>query len=134
MTAVTIGIFSGLIVILTIAILKWLDKQTIYGLVLVGIGFLYVGFTWTDTLSLVITCIQAVCFLLLAYYGIKKSFSLLIAGYFLHGLWDLAYASFFGSNLIPPHYDLFCLSIDFTMGLYLILLKYRLTKQPVKPI
>jgi hypothetical protein len=129
MTAATIGIFSGLFTILTIAILKWLDKTTMYGLVLACIGFLYVGFTWTDTLALVITCIQAVCFLLLAYYGIKKSFSLLIAGYFLHGLWDLAYAGFYGTNLIPPHYEIFCFSIDFTMGLYLMFLKSKSFRQ-----
>src|SRR5882757_1319169 len=115
MTPVIIGILSGVLIILTIAILRSLDKSIVYGLILSAIGFLYVGLTWTDLRSLVINCFQAVFFLLFAYYGIKRSLSYLIAGYFLHGTWDFLYNLFPNSNLIPPHYDLFCLSIDFTI-------------------
>ncbi|MEI9956318.1 MAG: DUF6010 family protein [Ferruginibacter sp.] len=124
MIAVIIGIVSGLLVILTIGLFKRLDKTMIYGLILSGIGFLYAGFTWADWKALAINAVQATFFLLLSYFGIKKSIEFLIAGYFLHGSWDLAYSLFQDSNLIPPHYDLFCLSIDFTMGFYLLLLKY----------
>ena len=102
-----------------------------YGLILSGIGFLYVGFTWTDIQSLIITCVQALFFMTLAYYGIKKSLYFLVAGYFLHGTWDLAYDLFPKSNLIPPHYDLFCLSVDFTIGFYLLLIKYQDDKKTV---
>ena len=129
MTAIIIGILSGLLVILAFTILKQLDKQTAYGLILSGIGFLYVGFTWTDVASLITNTLQAICFLFIAYYGIKKSLYFLAAGYFLHGIWDLAYNLFPLSNLIPPHYDLFCLSIDFTMGFYLWMLAYRNLKK-----
>ena len=125
MIAVIIGIVSGLLVILTIGLLKRLDKATIYGLILSGIGFLYAGFSWTDWKALLINAVQAIFFLFLSYFGIKKNINFLIAGYFLHGSWDLAYSLFQDSNLIPPHYDLFCLSIDFTMGAYLVLLKRR---------
>ena len=128
MIPVIIGISSGLFVILIIALLKQLDKPIIYGLILSGIGFLYVGFTWSDTKALVITAAQAVFFLFVAWYGIKKSLYILGAGYFLHGIWDLAYNLFPGSNLVPPHYDLFCLSIDFTIGAYLIIIQYRRMK------
>ncbi len=129
MTAVVIGILSGLLIIMTFSILKRFDKPTIYGLILAGIGFLYVGFTWTDLTALIINAVQAIFFVLLAYFGIKKHLFFLIAGYFLHGTWDLAYDLFQKSDLIPPHYDLFCLSIDFTMGLYLLVLKYRNDKE-----
>ena len=125
MNAILIGVGSGILVILTIALLKFLDKQTFYGLILTGIGYLYVGFTWKDTGSLVLCAAQAIFFSFIAYYGIKKSMLLLAAGYFLHGLWDLCFDLFPYSNLIPPHYDLFCLSIDFTTGFYLIWLKYQ---------
>ena len=125
MIPVIIGISSGLFVILIIALLKQLDKPIIYGLILSGIGFLYVGFTWSDTKALVITAAQAVFFLFVAWYGIKKSLYILGAGYFLHGIWDLLYNLFPASSLIPPHYDLFCLSIDFTIGAYLLLIRYR---------
>ena len=124
MTATIIGITSGLFIILLFGMLKQFDKKLIYALILTGIGFLYVGFTWTDTLSLIITSFQALCFVFLAYYGFKGSLVFLAAGYFLHGLWDLGYDLFRLPDLIPPHYNLFCLSIDFTMGTYLIILKF----------
>jgi hypothetical protein len=129
MTATIIGITSGLFIILLFTVLKQLDKKLIYALILTGIGFLYVGFTWTDLSSLIITALQAVCFLFLAYYGAKRNLLFLAAGYFLHGLWDLGYDLLRLPNLIPPHYDLFCLSIDFTMGAYLLILKFRLTNK-----
>lgn len=128
MIAVIIGIVSGLATILIIGLLKKIDKPTIYGLVLTGIGFLYVGYTWTNLQALVVNALQAIFFLFLAYFGIKKHINFLIAGYFLHGSWDLVYDLFPSSNLLPPHYDLFCLSIDFTMGFYLVLIKYRVKK------
>jgi hypothetical protein len=122
---VFIGISSGLLVILIIVLLKGIDKPTIYGLVLSGIGFIYVGFTWSDPQALIINCVQAIVFLFIAWFGIRKSMYILAAGYFLHGSWDLAYNLFPDSNLIPPHYDLFCLSIDFTIGFYLLFIRYR---------
>jgi hypothetical protein len=120
MVPVLIGIFSGLFLMLLFGILKHLDKRLIYGLILVGIGFIYVGFVWTNLQALLICSLQAIVFLFLAYYGIKKSMNILAAGYFLHGCWDMAYHYFGASALIPPHYDWFCLSIDFTMGIYLL--------------
>jgi hypothetical protein len=130
MTSVIIGIAGGLLIILLFSILKQFDKKVIYGLILSGIGFLYVGFTWTDISSLIITALQAVFFLFFAYYGVKRNLYFLAAGYFLHGLWDLAYDFFRLPNLIPPHYDLFCLSIDFTIGIYILVIKYRTVNKP----
>ncbi|MBL7740077.1 MAG: hypothetical protein JNK14_12745 [Chitinophagaceae bacterium] len=134
MTSIIIGISSGLLTILVIGLLKGLDKKTMYGLVLTGIGFLYVGFAWTDTRALVLNAIQSIFFLFCAYYGIKRSSWFLAAGYFLHGTWDIVYHLLPGSDLIPPHYDLFCLSIDFTIGLYLAGISYRGNKKPIPAI
>jgi hypothetical protein len=125
MTAAIIGISSGFIIILLFVILRQFDKKIIYGLILSGIGFLYVGFVWIDLQALIINSIQAILFLLIAYYGIRKNMHFLTIGYFLHGTWDMGYHLFQNSNLIPPHYGIFCISIDFTIGLYLFLLKYR---------
>jgi hypothetical protein len=124
MNSIIIGILSGILTILVIGLFKQLDKKIIYGLVLSGIGFLYVGFTWSDLRSVIINSIQALSFLFIAYYGIKKSLYLMASGYFLHGIWDLVYDLFPDKHLIPPHYDLFCLSIDFTIGFYLLAIKY----------
>ncbi len=128
MIPIIIGISSGVLVILIFSLLKRIDKQTVYGLILSGIGFLYVGFTWSDTGAIIINGIQAVFFLLIAWYGIKKELYILAAGYFLHGIWDFVYNLFPDSNLIPPHYDLFCLSFDFTIGFYLLFVRYRNVK------
>jgi hypothetical protein len=123
MIPVLIGITSGLFIIFLFIVLKLPGKSIMYGLILSGIGFLYVGFTWTDLSALVITAIQAIFFLFLAYYGIAKSVYILAAGYFLHGSWDIMYHLLATPGLIPPTYDLFCLSIDFTIGFYIVAFK-----------
>ncbi|WP_153799491.1 DUF6010 family protein [Foetidibacter luteolus] len=128
MIPVIIGISSGLLIIFVFILLKQFDKPLIYGLVLCGIGFLYVGFDWSNTRALVINSAQAVLFVFIAYYGIKKSKNILASGYFLHGIWDLLYHKFQDSGLIPPQYDLFCLSIDFTMGFYILAIKKAVNK------
>jgi hypothetical protein len=130
MTPLIIGITSGLIVVLLFEILKQFDKKVVYGLILSGIGFLYVGFTWMDLQALIVNSAQAVFFLLVAYYGIKKNLYILAAGYFLHGSWDLVYHLFADSNLLPPRYDLFCFSIDFFIGFYILWIQYRTTNKP----
>ena len=131
MNSIIIGISSGLLIILSSMVFKNLDKKVIYGLLLSGIGWLYVGYTWSDLRSLVITVIQAILFLFISYYGVKRSLYIMAAGYFLHGLWDLAYDLFPDNHLIPPHYDLFCLSVDFTIGLYLLAIQYRWNSKTV---
>jgi hypothetical protein len=67
--------------------------------------------------------VQAIVFLLLGYYGVKKEGHLLALGYMLHGAWDMIYNYFAAPGLVPPHYDWFCLSIDGTIGIYLFLYK-----------
>jgi hypothetical protein len=125
MMALIIGIVSGILVIGSIRLLKNIDEQLMYGLILSAIGFLYVGFTWTDLPTFGFCCLQSIAFLFIAYYGSKKSLPLLAGGYCLHGIWDIAYNQVFSPKLIPPHYDLFCMSIDVTMGLYLFVMYYR---------
>src|ERR1700704_6237259 len=120
MISIVIGISSGLFTVLLFVILTHFNKKAIYGLILSGIGFLYVGFAWTDLQALVINSIQAIVFLFFAYYGIKRSIYFLATGYFLHGCWDLVYNLFGDSGLIPSHYDLFCSSLDFAIAAYIL--------------
>ncbi|PZX94234.1 hypothetical protein DOS84_06320 [Flavobacterium aquariorum] len=122
MTATLIGISVGLLQIVTFELLKKFEKDKIYALTLSAIGFLYVGFTWTDTSTFIITSVQAIIFVLIAYYGITKSLYILATGYFLHGFWDIAYGFWQNVALIPPHYDWFCSSLDFTVGIYLVIM------------
>lgn len=123
MIAALIGVSSALIIILLFLILKQFDRKTIYGLMLTGIAFLYVGFVWSDIQSVIINAIQAVLFLFLAYYGVKKRIYILALGYFLHGSWDIAYPFFRDPALIPPHYDLFCSTLDFVLCAYILVFK-----------
>lgn len=121
MLAALIGFLSAIIIIIVVAVLKNLDKKLIYALTLSGIGFLYVGYAWSDLQSLIINSIQAVIFLFIAYYGVKRNIHILAMGYFLHGAWDIAYHVVFDSSLIPPQYDWFCSILDFTIGVYLLI-------------
>ncbi|MEP7263867.1 MAG: DUF6010 family protein [Bacteroidota bacterium] len=129
MNASLIGISTGLIVIVFTSLLKRLDKKIIYSLILAGIGFLYVGFTWMNSDATVINILQALFFFFLAYFGIKKNIYFTIAGFFLHGIWDIVYHQFADPGLIPPHYDLFCFTIDFVMGFYLLIIQYQMDKK-----
>ncbi|MFV8325257.1 DUF6010 family protein [Flavobacterium sp. ZS1P14] len=128
MTPLIIGIVSSLLFILIFHFLKQFEKAIIYGLLLSAIGFLYVGFTWSSIPALIITAVQAFFFLLIAYYGIKKNMYFLAAGYIIHGLWDIIYTMLNGSDLIPPHYDLFCSSFDFIVGIYLLIVMRQKSK------
>jgi len=130
MNATLIGISSGLFTILIFSLLKRFDKDVIYGLILAAIGFLYVGYTWSDISTLIMNLLQAVLFLMLAYFGIKKNSNYLIAGYFLHGIWDFLYGHVGDPGLIPPDYDLFCSTYDFIIGFYLIIIKVNEIKKP----
>ncbi len=90
------------------------------------LGFLYVGFAWSDPLSLWVNALQSVFFVFLSYYGIRKP-PILIAGYFLHSSWDLIYGYLHLPALRPPHYDAFCFVIDFIIGVYLGIVWWRTT-------
>ena len=125
MTATLIGLSSALLTILIVALFRRLDRNVFFGLILSGIGFLYVGYTWTSFIEFIMNILQAILFLLLAYFGIKKNSYFLIAGYILHGLWDLIYGHIGNSGLLPPDYDMFCMTYDFIIGFYLLMLKYQ---------
>ena len=128
MIATLIGLVSSLVTILIFTFLKRIDKNTIYGLILMAIGFLYIGYTWTDFETAILSFMQAMFFMVLAYLGIKRNYWFLVAGYFLHGLWDMIYPLVANPDLLPPDYDYFCLTYDFIVGFYLMILNYRVKK------
>jgi len=128
MIAALIGLSGSLITIIIFTLFKRIDKATIYSLILIGIAFLYIGYTWTNIEVAILSFVQALFFTVFAYYGVKKNSYFLIAGYFLHGIWDLMYSHVGNSDLIPPDYDWFCLTYDFVIGLYLLILNYRTTE------
>ena len=62
MQAALIGLAGSLINILIFTFLKRVDKNTIYGLILMGIAFLYIGYTWTDINTAILSFLQAMFF------------------------------------------------------------------------
>lgn len=131
MTAALIGILSGIIIIVITALYKRINHSLFYGLILCSIGFLYVGFTWRDTTALIVNVQQAIFFLLVAYYGVRTNLLILAIGFFLHGCWDIIYGLLSNSQLVPPHYDVFCLSVDYIISGYLLYLHYKV-QSPAK--
>jgi hypothetical protein len=129
MTGAIIGLSGGLLIIIFFWLMKSFDKTTIYGLILCGIAFLYVGFVWTSLSDLVANSVQAIGFVFLAYYGMKKQSWLLAAGYILHGCWDILYPFWRDPGLIPPQYDIFCLTIDVVTGLYILAFPRQFSNQ-----
>ena len=120
-----LGTITAIVSIIAIRVLGKGNQQLWYSLVLAGIAFLYVGYTWSDYLQLAITAAQAVLFLLFAVQGMR-SIVVLGAGYFLHGAWDVIYNYFVTADHIPPHYDIFCGTIDVLMGAYILIFLKRL--------
>ncbi|MBV9961441.1 MAG: hypothetical protein JO072_04270 [Parafilimonas sp.] len=132
--ALTIGLSLGFISILFSCFLKRIDEKTFYGLMLASIGALYVGFSWSDTTYFLINCIQWSLFATLSYLGIKRSMYFMAAGFMLHGTFDLVYSLFRLPDLRPPHYDIFCWSIDWVIGVYLFIITYRQLNATAKNI
>src|SRR5690606_11071771 len=82
----------------------------------VGIAFIYIGFTWYDTLSLTYAILGVVVFFALSYFGYKKNFILIVIGLILHGIWDIVFPFF--SSSAPEGYGIFCLTVDFLLAIY----------------
>jgi hypothetical protein len=104
-------------------------EQIFYGTFLVMIAAFYLAFTayfGAATAWRLETAVVA-AFVAIGLLGARLSFAL-IAGYFLHGLWDLlhelqahgAYSAFGPGRLtaIPLAYGIFCAAFDFCMAGY----------------
>ena len=96
--------------------LKFLEKRLIGAFTLVGIAFIYIGFSWNHIPSLMYAILGVSVFFALSYFGYKKDFILIIAGLILHGIWDILFPFF--SPTAPEGYGIFCLTIDFLLAIY----------------
>lgn len=114
-----IGIITTILVIVLIELLRFLEKRLVGALTLVGIAFIYIGFSWYDIPSLTYAIVGTALFFGLSYFGYKWDFTLIIAGLVLHGIWDLLFP--FISSAAPEGYDVFCATIDFLLAIYFYL-------------
>jgi len=111
-----IGITVTILIIGLSEIFTFLEKRLIGALTLVGIAFIYIGFSWQDIFSLIYTILGVSVFFTLSYFGYKKNFYLIIIGLILHGIWDVLFPLF--STVAPEGYDIFCLTIDLLLPIY----------------
>lgn len=74
--AALIGVSTGLIIILLFVLLKHFDKRIVYSLILTAIGFLYVGYTWTDIMAISLNIVQAIFFFFLHTTELKRTCTL----------------------------------------------------------
>jgi hypothetical protein len=116
MQDIYVGIITTVFVLGSVEILRFLEKRLIGALTLVGIAFIYIGFAWHDTLSLIYAILGVAVFVALAYFGYKKNFILVVIGLLLHGVWDMLFPML--SSAAPEGYDLFCITIDILMAVY----------------
>ena len=97
-----IGIITAIAIIGLLEIARFLEKRLIGALTLVGIAFIYIGFSWSEILSLTYSILGAALFFALSYFGYKKNFILIIVGLILHGIWDM-YQDSFARNEVTIH-------------------------------
>lgn len=111
-----IGLITTVVVIGLLEVLTFLEKRFVAALTLVGIAFIYIGFSWHDLPSLIYSILAVAVFFTLSYFGYKNKFILIVTGLALHGVWDLLFP--FISSSAPEGYDVFCLTIDFLLAFY----------------
>ena len=89
-----IGLITTVVIIAILEVLRFLEKRLIGAFILVGIPFIYIGFSWNEKTSLILSIFGGAVFIALTYFGYKNNFSLIILGLILHGVWDLFFPFF----------------------------------------
>src|SRR5215210_6691358 len=123
------AITTALIVIIFTRLLsKHFSAKLAAATILCSIAFIYVGFSLKgNTIGLIVLeVLIAVVFYLIAVVGYSKNNSLIAYGIVLHGVWDILHhqASFVKTD-IPDYYPLYCLIVDFLLGVYFFLVFKR---------
>jgi hypothetical protein len=64
-----IGLITTVVIIVLLEAFRLLEKRLIGALTLVGIPFIYIGFSWNDTPSLIFSIAGVAVFVALSYLG-----------------------------------------------------------------
>lgn len=110
---------------LTYLATKPLPSETVldvHAVLLGGIAAVYVGFALADgnLRYVAVESVGALGFFVLAIMGLAWSVWFLIAGYILHGFWDLAHHNRRIPTDFAEWYIPLCLVYDVAVGIYLI--------------
>jgi hypothetical protein len=117
------GVVVGVVQVTTPLGFWWLEPATVYALGLALIAAVYIGFAVADgrVKVIVVECVVATVFVLLAAAGVTGSAWLLVLGFLGHGLKDLwQHRTHFvsGTRWWPP----FCLVVDWIVAVALVAL------------
>ncbi len=114
---ITIGVLAAIgTAYVSKALLPPKFEQVFYAVYLVMIAGFYLAFTvyFGSEQAWRVESTAVLCFALIALAGIRVPYAL-IAGYLLHGLWDVIHEL---TTAIPLAYGAFCVTYDFCMAGY----------------
>ena len=95
------------------------DARMMFGTLLAGIGFVYLGFAVSDgrVSAIVIQAISALVFLNVAQIGIREESTLVLGlGFVAHGVWDALHHEHHGWTRVRTYYPPFCAVADFVIA------------------
>jgi hypothetical protein len=111
------GVVVGAVQAATPLVFWWLDPATVYALGLAAIASIYIGFAVSDGRArvIVVECVVAMAFVVVAAAGIIGPAWLLAAGLAAHGVkdaWQQRRGFVSGTRWWPP----FCASVDWVVA------------------
>lgn len=121
MTDILIGLVLAAATVGSARLIGFDRDQAFYPVVLIVIAWLYVLFAAIDGHLAVIVpeAAAALVFSVVAIAGYKQSVWWLVAGYALHGGWDLFHDQIIANAGVPVWWPEFCLGYDGAVAVYL---------------
>ena len=124
-----IGVILSLAVAGSAAVVGFDRERTFYPTVLIVIASYYVLFAvmGASRRTLIIEIVVAGGFLLVAVFGFRKNFWLVVAALIGHGVLDFVHGFFIDNPGVPHWWRGFCLAFDALLGVFLAV---RLIRHP----
>jgi hypothetical protein len=124
-----IGVILSLAVAGSAAVIGFDRERAFYPTVLIVIASYYVLFAvmGASRRTLIIEIVVAGGFLLVAVFGFRKNFWLVVAALIGHGVFDFVHGFFIDNPGVPHWWRGFCLAFDALLGVFLAV---RLIRHP----
>jgi hypothetical protein len=123
-TGILVGLALGLVGVVEAAVLSREDAFVFLGVLLAGIGAVYLGFAIADgrTSAIAVQIASAFVFLNIALVGVTQESAVLLGlGYLGHAAWDAIHHEGHGPTRVRTWYPPFCVVADVTIGGALLL-------------
>lgn len=121
--AYAIGVLLSAAVLLFARVVGFHRDRAFYPTILMIVASFYILFATIGASgrSLLFEILVALGFTTLAVLGYKRSFRIIAAGIFAHGVFDFFHHFFVPNPGMPPWWPAFCMSFDVAMGAWLLL-------------